>query len=220
MHAAGPFGVRPPKLVAATTGVLVALAVLLLASCGTPKYEYLQDDDAGAYIKVPHDWTVIDEDQMLDGLQLAPAERDFLERFGWTTVAAGHLISQDDGSLVPDPAEPMVTVIVRPLNQQEQAQLSNDMLESLFRDLETLAADQYVLLGVDPVVIADKYGGVQRVYQLKHTDGSYTTHVERVVASPDSSRVYALSMVCSPECFEIHGDDIGEVLDSWTIKEP
>jgi hypothetical protein len=220
MHAAGPFGIRLRRSAVTVLGGVAALAALALVSCGTPKYEYLQDDGVGTYLKVPHDWTVISEDQMLDDLDLAPAERDFYERFGWAVVATGNLISQADGSLVPDPAEPTVTVLVRPLNEQEQAQLSNEMLENLFRNLEMMTADQYVLLGVEPVVIGEKYGGVQRLYQLKHTDGSYTTHVERVVANPSSSRVYALSMVCSPECFETYGDDIGEVLDSWTIKEP
>jgi hypothetical protein len=211
-------GIRLPRVVAAA---LAGACALGLASCGSPKYEYLQDSDVGAYFKVPHGWTVIDEDQLLaNDPSLTPTQREARKQTGWSVVASGRLIHQSDGSVAPDPDRPWVSVDVFALNQQGHDVMSNQLMENLVTDLSQVPADQYTLLGTQSVVLDGGYHGVRRAFERRGEDGSYTDHLEQVLTDPATSRLYTLQIVCSPDCFEQYSDEISAVLGSWTIKEP
>jgi hypothetical protein len=217
MRRAGPFGIRLPRAVSAA---VVGLCALVVASCGSAKYEYLSDDDVGVYIKVPNDWTVIGEDQILDGLGLSPANLAAWKRFGWAVNAASRAVRQPDGQVAVDLHQPWLEILVQPLTRDEHDVISNAAMENAITSLQQLPADQYDLLTSGSVVLDGGFHGIQREFELRGSDGTYTHHLELVVTNPQSSRIYMLSIVCTPECFDQYSGDISEVYGSWTIKEP
>ncbi len=218
MRRSGPLGIRLPRAVSAA--VLGACA-FVLSSCGTPNYQYLQDDSLGTYFKVPQGWTVLSEDQMLaSNTTLSPSEKAARKRNGWLVGAASRLVRQPDGTLSPDPERPWVVAQIFPLSQQSHDVLSKQLMETALRDLSELPADSYTEFFTQDVVFDGGYHGIRRQYELRGDDGSYADHVEQVLTNPRTSLLYTLQVVCSPQCFGQYGGDIKAVLDSWTIKEP
>jgi hypothetical protein len=220
MRRAGPLGIgiRLPR--AAIVAVLGSCA-LVLAACGDPKYQYLQDKDVGAYFKVPSAWTVLSEDQMRAAdPTLSPSERAARKANGWVVGASGRLLRQSDGSLAPDPSRPWVVANVFALSQQGHDVMSNEVMATVLTDLSKLPADQYTNFGTQDVVLDGGYHGIRRAFELRNDDGTYSDNVEQVLTNPQTSLLYTLRILCTPDCFNQYNGDISAVLGSWTIKEP
>src|SRR5690348_5110014 len=133
MRRSGPFGIRLSRLVSAA---IACAGALVLASCGTPQYPYLQDGDLGTYLKVPYGWTVLGEDQILaSDPTLSPSQRAAMKANGWFIGATSHLLRNADGSFSPDPSRPWVEAKVQGLSQQGHDVMSNQVMENFITDL-------------------------------------------------------------------------------------
>jgi hypothetical protein len=218
MRRSGPFGIRLPRAVSVA---VLGVCALLLSSCGTPSYTYLQDDSLGTYFKVPHGWTVLGEDEMLAAnTSMSPSEKAVRKQSGWVIGAASRLVRAADGTVGPDPDRPWVVANVFPLSQQTHDVLSKQIMENAIRDLSQLPADSYTTFFSGDVVYDGGFHGIRRAYEVRGDDGTFSDHVEQVLTNPATSLLYTLQIVCSPDCFQQYGGDINAVLNSWTIKEP
>jgi hypothetical protein len=201
--------------------VISIVAGSVLAGCGEPRYEYVQKREVGAYLKVPSDWTVIDESTVLDAdPNLLPSRRATLERFGWNLIATpGSATVPVGGPIEYDPSFPFLQVIVTPLTRDNQGDVSLNLLRSVAIDIESLPAGAYELVFDGQVVLDNGFHGVQRVVNLKNAQGIDVTFNSLVVVDPATTRIFEVSVVCTVECYRSNIDDIGAIFDSLTIEE-
>jgi hypothetical protein len=212
---------------------MAATGLLLAAACGGSGFTYVSNSGDGAYFKVPDDWTVYDEGDVLKaGNGVSDEQVEALKERVW--------LRGFDASDEPSPEHVISRVTDHPRGYAEVRQL--DARERGTADLVALRSvgfppDMLTGLPTDPVAAfeADPSGPIQLLRyddDLVFDDGSRgiriaivlrgdgTSVVEQIaVLDPATTRRYVFSIGCSLDCWEENEDLIAEVLDSWTIRE-
>jgi hypothetical protein len=201
--------------------VAAAVAFGALSACGGSGYEYVQNDDAGLYFRVPDSWTVLEVEETDSG-RPAPAVATpdpwlrLIDRS--PTPGAGNY----QASL---PGYPVGLASVRAVESAE----ARDGL-----DYATLRSS---VLGEDPLVLADEPGGTlelvdgydittdeglrgQRlVYSVQVEGDRYVTYDHTALVNENTTEVYELLLKCEATCYEANRGEIDDIVDSWTIEQ-
>jgi hypothetical protein len=214
-------------------GVAAVVTGLALAACSGSGYTYVKNSDEGAYFKVPDDWTLFDEGDIIQpGGDLSAVQAADLQSRVW--------LRGFDASGDPSPANvftdtsdtPRGYAQVRTLTREERDSIDAVALRSFgFPTDETtkLPIDpvQYVkaqpdgpirLLELDETVV--KPGGLHGARVTAYVDGdvpyvfSHTTLVD-----PSTTRLYIFTVGCSATCWQTNQDLLLEIADSWTLEE-
>jgi hypothetical protein len=208
-------------------GVALVLG-LPLAACGGSGYEYVSNDEAGIFFKVPDDWSVIDVDTD-DGTLGRPGVP-----LDWVRVVDSSPVPTVTNYRTPVPTDPVGIAVVEPVETASQRDgLSLEMLR-------TYALSGYVAdadAPVDPLVLNQEadgplemisgydinldggFHGQRIVFELEIESGEVVTIDQTALVDPETTEVYRLLIKCEAHCYADRRAEIDDIVDSWTIDQ-
>lgn len=227
---------RPPVRTTLLLSTLLAVFALVV-SCGSSRYTYVTNKNAGTFLKVPSAWNHQKVAGALafvgiDARKLSPEMARQIASREWlvTLDASG---AANTSLLKLDASQPKGFVQVRTLLPEEADAISTNDLRNQFVDIQAAQQAQDQAVQKDPqgarltpefLLLADnqvhKSGGVHGVhlvYELRTTTG-LTTIDQTSLLDQDSTTIYQLVVACSSLCFAQYGSDVEHVAQSFTIK--
>ena len=221
------------------------LALVLAAACGDSKFRYVSNADINTYLKVPHNWEVYDQDDLVDA-EISAARQanqpssliDVLvnRQFQWRMAFDGdpkpsveHTLSLAE--------EPVVEVSVRALDPDEHDQVSLAALRNVIVNYDDMKADAQSDLAGRGVGIAgeststfrpideeelhypDGVRGVRLRYVLRPTESSpFFAFDQTTLVDSRSERLYVLLIRSGEAQFLRHNQLFTEIAKSFTVK--
>ncbi len=208
-------------------GVIVAVGA---SACGGSGYQFVQNEGLGVYAKVPDDWEIYDERDLLlssgDFEVDDPALDQAAERVWFRGFDSGDDPSVENAADFTGP-EPRGFIQALPLARAQREQVNLTALRSFVNGgVDPVAAYRANPLGNTRVVLDEPaefdagYHGVHTVWGK--TEGSTTAWIDQTVVLDKTNSVLFLFVTgCDRRCFtDTHKDEIVEIVDSWTIQEP
>ncbi len=207
------------RLLAAATVV-----VLVAAACGSgdaARLEY-KDPDEAALFSVPTDWHLYESQELtsLDGA--LPFVTNFgnqlalLSQVGFDG-APGRSVSNLNVGLAA--AEyPVGSFVVRAVGSTEREAVSRSLLEQAVLWPEAYTVGEEGAFEEDFEFDRD-FEGIRRFlpFQDQATEAQGLVYFI-TVTDPADTRIFSMAAGCSVACWEIHGDEIVEVVDSWLVN--
>jgi hypothetical protein len=218
-------------------GCLLVVVLGAAASCASPRYDYVTNKTAGAYMKIPRDWT----SQRLNGPALMGIDAKNVSPEGLSVLASQTwLVGIDSATtfdaqhlLVPDATHPKGYLEIRNLLPNEANALSLNDLRNLVIPMDqaqlaqtqalqtdpqsALATPEVLTLVDDTIHNSDGVHGVHLVYQIRTTDGLVTFDQTSLLDSK-LTRLYQLVVACSSECYALNRPAIDDIQTSFTVK--
>lgn len=207
-------------------GVLAGGAGPGLAGCGGSGYQFVENDDLGVYAKLPDDWAVYDEEDLVEFTaddEISPEE---LERRTAGLWFRGFDAS-DEPSVQFDPTTgtPSGFVRVHPLSASQREQANLTMLRMLPTEgaipisVSGEATPGVQVLLDEPAEFDGGYHGVHSVVALGRGDDVVMLD-QTVLLDSTGSTAYMFMVGCDRHCYlDTHADEIEALVDSWTIQE-
>jgi len=211
--------------------LLVGL-VMVLASCGSPEFTYVQNSGEHTYFKVPAEWTEIDR-AALDGM-LAPEDPDSVaaqvrKQLIWS-VAYDADPEPSPTHLFGASTKPFVYASVRKLAESERGAVSFNTLRNFVLPVTPearqsakdagLVLQDFELIRDEVLTPGKGIHGVRAVFNYRHPGGSLQTFDQTAYVTDDASRVYFLLLRCSARCYRERGSELDMVARSFTVRSP
>jgi hypothetical protein len=200
---------------------LFLAAPLLLAACAGTGYHYVKSSENHTYFKVPDNWKLYDQDTVLDALKstLSKDEIQQTRDTSWTTIFDAspqpslHHIASATAKY------PVGRAVVQDLSPDSSDAVSLQSLRNLFYDVDTaLKNGSAHVASYDLVEFDGGFHGVHLVARLDTKNGSVEFN-QIAVVDQATSKVYAISIACSTECYDKYESKIDNVMKSWTVKD-
>ncbi len=200
----------------------VVLGGVLLAACAGSGYHYVKSSEDRTYFKVPENWKLYDEDQVIKtlGHNLSPRQRKSQLDNAWhvgfdasSRPALGrHLLDARARN-------PVGLAAVEELDFDTADQLSINALRNFFVDIDT-AIDQGSgeVLTYEPVERDGGFHGIHIVANVDDPKGRVMTFDQTSILDQATSKLYTLLVTCSANCYEHNKDKIERIVESWTVK--
>jgi hypothetical protein len=182
--------------------VAVVLALVLATSCGQSKFRYVSNSDINTYLKVPNDWKVYKQDDLvraeIDAARQANQPSSLIDvlinrQFQWRMAFDGdpepsveHTLSLAE--------EPVVEVSVRALDQDEHDQVSLAALRNVIINYDEMKAEAQSNLSGRGMGIAGESTTTFRPIdeeELHYADGVRGIRLRYVLRPNSSSPFYA-----------------------------
>jgi hypothetical protein len=200
---------------------LAAVAFLMLASCGQSGSRYLANQNEKVYLRVPRSWhDVALSDTVQDPLLQATSDAKLLSKDVVSTQP--NAVEQKD--LTGD--SPIATMSVYQtsgaFNQQLSASLARRAVGLVsFDPLLPSSEDDGLseVLDFDAAPTNAKISGSRVVYRMRKdttSDWQLTVNLSTFF-DPSKQRLYALEIVCSPECYDKSSAEINRIVSSWKV---
>lgn len=207
------------------SGGLCALVLVgLAAACGGSGHQFVENGDLGVYAKLPGDWTVYDDADLFPDDSDRQLERRRETMWVQTFDASGE--PSVEASQAPGGAHPTGIVQARLLSPEEREQINLSALRGLGNPqgdpVAAAGQDNSVEVLLDePVEFDGGYHGVHTVFSVRPQDDGDAVFTDRtVLLDAPTTTMFVFQVACEEECFlDTHGDEIADVVDSWTIQE-
>ena len=208
-------------------GAAVVLFAAVAGGCGEGRYRYISSSADKTYLRVPSDWRVFHEDEVLRADDtLSPQQARAVKAQQWVVAF----------DAAPEPALAHVTVPGRhpagwvkvfPLDDQSHDNVSLKALRAhLFDGVDPLEAElsgdgNVEVLAHDDLTRPGGLRGTHLVVNLRGAKGQeYVTTTYLALTDNATRRLYLLYIGCRASCYEQHKAEIEGIVDSWTVKEP
>lgn len=196
------------------------------AACGAPQYTYVKNTTHRTYFKVPASWRVIDEKALKQMSGATPAP----ESEGEWAVAYDAAQDPSPAHLVgSNTTEPIVYASVQPVPKEARAQISLDSLRDLLLPVTPAARaassasgtsfSGFSLISDAELTAPPGFRGVHEVFQYRVQGGPPQTFDQTAYVNKDASKVYALLLRCSNDCYRARRAEVETVTASFTVKE-
>jgi hypothetical protein len=202
-------------------GSAVAAGVFVLTACGSSSSRYLANRDEKVYLRVPNSWHDVQlSDSVPDPLLQATSDAKVLSKSVVTPQEGA--VEQKDLSGDSPFATMTVYETTGAFNQQLSASLARRAVGLVSFD-PMLPGDEdeglSEVLDFDPNPTNAKLSGSHVVYRVRSettSDWILTVNLSTYF-SPSESRLYALEVICTPECYEHDAGEIDKIVNSWRI---
>lgn len=209
-------------------GVVVVGA--LAAGCGKSGHQFIENEDAGVFAKLPDDWMVFDERDLFEAQEgsITDIQAENLSSRVWfrgfdatedPDVTATSQLSSMNSS------EPRGFVTIQQLTPAQREQVNLSLIRGFFAGVDPLTAMQeqpdgpFEVISDEPVEFEGGYHGLHTVFAADGDEGTSLVD-QTALLNSTSSAVYLFVIGCNEECFlETYKDDINDIVDSWTIQE-
>lgn len=196
----------------------------LLPGCEGPSVTYVKSGDvprseAHAFVKLPEEWTLYEEDDLLvPGGDLTEEQRASLEANQWLVIFDGSPDPTPD-HLSPFSEFPTGFALVRALNPLQEGDYSVDSLRNEVFPLDELESDDdFELHSEERLDLPGDMEGFRLTFSLGQ--GERVSKVQQVSAlDPAADVIYVLVISCEATCYENEEDVIDRVVRSWTVEE-
>jgi hypothetical protein len=206
-------------------------AALLAGACAGSGYRFVENDEYGVYAKVPDDWTVFENDEVLEavtGRSSESGESEVLQPRIWINGFDAGGDPTAARVIEPGSEEPRGYVQVVQLTREERDQINLSSLRGFVVGSDPLSTDPLAGQGTNAQVLTDEPAEFDGGYHGLHTvivtqpsgSGDPIVIDQTALLNSDSSLLYILVVSCAEDCyFETSHDEIAEIVDSWAIQE-
>ncbi len=202
---------------------LLAVAFVVAVACGSPKYHYVKSSADRTYVRVPHDWTLFDEDQLAAGLAESPEAKEQYKRLTWSVAFdAAPKPSLDHVLSLSLSDHPVGLVQVRTLLPEQRDQFSLSSLRSVLLDFDPLGADQQADVEVVDSRDVERPGGLhgnEMVINIKNPGGEVLKWRQIALVDSGVRKVHVLAISCDADCYVRNQKVIDQIVSSWKVKE-
>lgn len=221
-------------------GVVVGLVGLV--ACAPPQFRYVHSSDRSTYLKVPRDWAVFDEQDLLDlDARVAEAQgrpqtatdrriADLIEwRMGFDADPRPSVLH-----LLGDGNAPAVQVTVRRLLADERDkfnmaslrnsvvpydQLLDEYLQIAQSDPERLKNPDFRPLRPPETLNLKGMRGVRLVYNLRLSRGVVYTVDQTSIVDGATTKLHQLLVIAPADDYVAMQRTLREIVDSFTVKQ-
>lgn len=202
---------------------LLAAGAVLLVGCGGPDYHYVKSSSNLTYMRVPGDWTLYDEDALLESSDDSEEAKAQFKRLTWSVAfdadpspSLEHILSQAD--------HPTGLVQVRTLTPTQRDSFSLADLRRLLLPFDPLSDDaqasgEVEVLDAEEIERDGGLHGWEFLLNLPTEDGKYVKWRQIALTDAGVSKVHVLAISCDAACYEANEDTIDKVVDSWKVKK-
>jgi len=187
------------------------------AACASTGYSYIKNSDDRTYFKVPDQWTVYDEDALTRSL--TPRERESIRESSWQV---GFDASPDPSLkhlLDPRSKHPTGLASVDELGFDQSDTASLETLRNQYLEVDAaVQAGQGEIVEYELLEPEGGFRGFHLVVDLALEGGRTITFDQTTLIDQSSSRLYNLVLTCGAQCYADNADQIGRVVDSWTVE--
>jgi len=194
-----------------------------LAACGAPDYRYVKSTKDRTFVRLPADWQVFDEDQLLENSTESAEAKEQFKQLTWS-VAFDAAPKPSPENVLSVSSHPSGLVQVRTLSPAQRDAFSLADLRSLLLQFDPLAensdeASQVEVLASNDVERPGGLHGSEMLLNIQTPGGDVVKW--RQIALIDSSveRVHVLAVSCDAECYDKNESVIDRVVESWKVKE-
>jgi hypothetical protein len=201
--------------------LLLVAAPFALAACAGTGYHYVKSSENKTYFKVPDSWKLYDQDSVLDALKGSLSEDEIEQRRDtmWTTVfdaspapTLNHLGSSR-------PSYPLGQAVVRPLSPDAADSASLQSLRNIFFSIDdALQNGTAHVSAYDLLELSGGFHGSHLVARVETKKASITFN-QVALFDQATSKVYAISIYCTTDCYDKYESKIDSVINSWTVKD-
>lgn len=204
---------------AAAMSLVGAAGLLSAAACGGPKYHYVKSSAERTYVRVPHDWTLFHEDELVGGLDESDEAKRQYKRLTWSVAfdaaprpSLDHILSVTD--------HPTGLVQVRTLLPEERDRFSLSTLRSVLLEFDPLEqqSDVEVVASRD----VERPGGLhgnELLLNVRTPVGKLLKWRQIALVDAAVRKVHVLAISCDADCYADNESVIEDVMSSWKVKE-
>jgi hypothetical protein len=209
---------------------LSAAMIVGLAACGSPGYHYVKNSAEQLYFKVPSSWKKVNPAELENEVSSTDpdsasrqVERDlrwFIAYDASDKPEAGHIFA-------PTSDQPIAYANVQILPESIRGGVSYDVLRDMILPVTDDARENATQAGIplegfellrDEVLTPGKVHGVRVTYNYKILGGPLQTFDLTAYTTDDASRIYMLLVRCSAKCYQDRSGELGEIVESFTVK--
>lgn len=214
---------RRPRRVARTIAPVVAACALALAACGGPNYTYVKSSADQTFMRVPAQWTLFDEDDLLADVDDSAEAKARFKKLTWSVGFDAAPKPSIDHILSPA-RHPSGLVRVRTLQPDQRDTFKLADLRSLLLPFDPLSDEaqtsgQVEVLDVKELRQGDGFHGSELLLNLRFSDGAVMKWRQVALMDAAVRKVHILAISCDQKCFEANEGAIDRVIDSWKVKE-
>jgi hypothetical protein len=196
------------------------MVLLLLSACGGTKYHFVSSTSTETFLKVPSDWHVFSQPQILAHLDASDPTAKPRRKAPFFVI----FDADPAPSLNHDPSSaryPFGLVRVRHLASDEQdsyslASLRNEVLN--VDQLQQASAGSVVAINPARLLTHRNLRGTHLEYTVHAPDGSNFTVDQVAFVDSPTHTVWLLFIGCATTCYRAHTASIHRVADSWIVK--
>ncbi len=210
----------------AAFGVVVAT---LAGACSGSGYQYVQNDEAHAYFRLPEQWTLFDEGQILSQsvLDLRPLQRRRLLARTW--------MRGFDAGPQPSPLNvvdlngpyPRGFARVQELTTEERSTITLSDLRGIAvggqDPFEVVKEDEdgpVEILQARDVTFPGGFRGVRMEVAVDAEDDNVMVVDYTAALDAETRHLYLFVIGCDERCYFTNRGEIKKIADSWKIEEP
>lgn len=215
--------------------VLLALAALV-GACGRSGFQYVHNDQVNAYFKVPDDWTLFSEREILglSAIPIPPLERQRLLARTWMRGFDASPRPSPLNVVDVDGPHPRGYAQVRALTDEERSAISLSDLRSLglggllernpdpIKEVQDNPHGPVEILSSQDVVFPGGTHGIRMEVAADTPSGRVVVVDYTAVVDAETRLLYLFVIGCQERCY-FNADNqsqIKTIADSWMIKEP
>jgi hypothetical protein len=203
-----------------------------LAGCGDADHNYVANERAGVFLKLPTDWETFEvlgrDPTVRDSPVLDPSGGRWRVVFDSSSRPSRFNLEEPEpdspvgfvavtpGSLVANPADPGRN----PIPLDDSAVLRSSLFDFAADpfDAERFSA-QVVIEPLDyEEVDLDGFWGNRLIARLTNAAGTQIVVTNLSFTDDGGEKLYQLYIFCSVECYEQYEDDIEDVVDTFTLE--
>lgn len=206
---------------AAVAAATVAVGLAASAGCGQPKYHYVKSSSERTFVRVPRDWALFDEDQLLTSSDESPEAKAQLKRLSWSVAfdaaprpSPDHILSVSD--------HPTGLVLVRTLLPEQRDRFSLSDLRSVLLNFDPLDSQQEGDVEVLDTRDVERPGGLhgnELVLNLRTPDGKVVKWRQIALVDAALRKIHVLAISCEADCYDGNEKVIDRIVSSWKVKE-
>ncbi|HUP71189.1 MAG TPA: hypothetical protein VM142_15455 [Acidimicrobiales bacterium] len=214
----GPRALRVVSSIAASA----MAAALALAACGSSDYRYVKNSSQGTFFRVPNDWKIFDENQVLQNSDDSEEAKASFKEASWS-VGFDASPKPSVKNVLSAGNHPTGLVQVRSLTPTERDTFSQSSLRALLLPFDPLSAEaaqtgDVEILGTREVD-RDGLHGSEFLLNLRTKEGGMIKWRQIALVDRRVSRAHVLAITCNLDCYQEHEGVIEKVMSSWTVKE-
>lgn len=203
---------------------LLALVACAAVACSGSGFQYVKDSSSTAFFKIPDQWQLYGEDQILKGggVVASPQAKEAFAQASWMVMFDAAPSPSLEHVLSVQADEPTGFAQVRPLGLEERDGFSISTIRNYLFDVDGNATDpsasQAELLSDEDVLLDGGYRGVHVEFNVQDGDEFLTVNQVGVV-DPGTSTLYLFAIGCEARCYLDNQDTIQTIADSWTVED-
>jgi hypothetical protein len=203
-------------------GAALLAGVVVLAACGSPRYHYVKNKSDQTFVRVPHNWTLFDEDDLLRQSDDSPEAKAVFKQRSWS-VAFDAAPRPSPANLLTPSKHPWGLVQVRTLLPEERDNFSLSNLRGLLLGFDPLANEARAEGAVEVLeareVNQSGLNGSELLVNLRTQDGELVKWRQIALMDSKVRKAHILAISCDAACYNANEKVINQVIDSWKVKE-